>query len=52
MNPKSRCIKGFDEVFESWRYLLKEDLEKIDHRARAMIAEMKLEGVNIDYIAE
>lgn len=51
-NQSSRCIKGFDEVFESWRYLLKADLEKLDHRARTMITEMKLEGVTLEYIAE
>ena len=49
---ENRCIKGFDEVFEGWRYLLKADLERLDYRARQMITEMKLESVTAEYIAE
>lgn len=47
-----RSEKGFEEIWESWRYLFKQDLERLDFRSRSMIREMQLECVKNDYIAE
>lgn len=47
-----RNEKGFQEIWDSWRYLFKHDLEKLDFRTRAMLTEMKLECVKNPYIAE
>jgi hypothetical protein len=45
---RSRC--AFNQVFESYRYLLKEDLARFAHRKQKMITEMKLFSANEEFI--